>query len=76
MIGNGIAVAMALFLVGTGLFALVNPEKVGEKISSFYRSYPLMRYADDRQFRTRNGFVRAMGLCLAVLGLLAIGSVL
>lgn len=54
-------VVTTLLLLGLGLLALLFPDQCANRISAFYRRYPLIRHAPDRQFGLHPNYVRAMG---------------
>lgn len=61
-----IVVALLVFL---GLIIFVFSEKCAQKISAFYRAYPLIRLAPDRQLVLHPHYVKALGFTIVIVAI-------
>ena len=66
----------ALILVGIGLFLVLKPGRVAEALKGFYSNYPLVRYAGERQLKSRNSFILILGVALILLGMVGLLSIM
>ncbi len=62
----------ALIPVGIGLLLVLKSGPVAEALRRFYSNYPLVRYAGQRQLKSRNSFVLILGVVLILLGMLGL----
>lgn len=70
MINTPLLVGLGLALLG--LFLLIRPSYVAEKLQIFYGSYPLARYLVSRQPKSRASFVVALGIVFLGIGLFGV----
>ncbi|WP_263143415.1 hypothetical protein [Pseudomonas sp. RIT-PI-AD] len=63
-----LCLALALF----GVFIAIFSRSTAERVSHFYRHYPIVRLADPSQFRLRPFFIRVFGFLLAFVSLAAL----
>ncbi len=61
----------ALFIV-LGVYLLLQPSKFAKTLQQFYSNYPLVRYAGQKQLRSRNSFVVGLGITFITVGTLAL----
>jgi uncharacterized membrane protein HdeD (DUF308 family) len=66
-------VGSILILLG-GLYILVKPGVVAEKIKQYYKSYPIIYHGSDRQLNLRTGFVRVLGAVIIIVGIICLIS--
>jgi len=69
-------IAVALAIMVLGIFLILKPEIVARKLTTFYKNYPLIRYAGVRQLQTRTAFIVALGIVFVITGLLGLLSTL
>lgn len=62
----------AIVFAAVGVLLLFAPNVAGARISAFYSRYPLVRHAGATQFKLRPTFVRALGIVILALALLAV----
>jgi len=65
----------ALGIIGVGFLLTVKPHLVAEKLRSFYKKYPLVRYAGDRQLTSRPSYITALGIVIGLIGLFCLFSI-
>jgi len=51
-----------------GALLWFRPATVSEKLKSFYSTYPIVKYAGDKQHTARTGFVKLLGAVFIILG--------
>lgn len=61
-----------LLLIALGAYICVRREWVAEKLQRFYSNYPLVRLAGEEQQKSRGGFIVAVGLVFAGIGVFGI----
>lgn len=64
-----IRIFVALFFVSAGTYVVLKSEHVAILIKKFYRNYPILRYASDRQLTARVFVVRILGFTFILVGL-------
>ena len=67
-----IAFAIMIF----GAFLILRADRVARGLKTFYRNYPLIRYANDKQFETRRIFIIVLGITFLIAGLIALLGIL
>jgi len=67
-----IFVSFAILTVG--LYVLLRPQIVANKLRKLYGKYPLVYYAGDKQFNSRLFFIRLSGGVLIFVGLVVLYS--
>jgi uncharacterized membrane protein HdeD (DUF308 family) len=71
MIGHIFSIFVSVLILCVGIYAVVRPVALSERIKKFYSNYPIIRYAGEKQLTSRSGFVRLFGIILIILGALA-----
>lgn len=66
---------IGILISAFGIFLLCKPALIADKLKSFYSNYPLVRYAGDKQLRSRPGLVRVAGVVFIAVGLICFFSV-
>jgi uncharacterized membrane protein HdeD (DUF308 family) len=61
---------ISIFIIVFGIFLLIKPTVVAEKLKSFYRGYPLVHYAGERQLTSRPQFIIVAGIVIIIVGLI------
>lgn len=57
-----------MLLISLGAFICARPTTVAATLQRFYRGYPLVRLAGERQLRSRSRFIILMGVAFVTLG--------
>jgi hypothetical protein len=73
---KGIEILIDSAIILLGAIIAAKPSFWSELLFKFYKDYPLVRYAGEKQLRSRNSFMFFLGILLIVLGLLGILSVI
>jgi hypothetical protein len=58
-----------------GVYVCLRPASVAEKISLFYREYPIIKYDGEKQLTSRSGLVRLVGVVLVIVGIIFLSSI-
>jgi uncharacterized membrane protein HdeD (DUF308 family) len=61
---------ISIFIIVFGIFLVIKPAIVAEKLKSFYSGYPLVRYAGERQLTSRPQFIIVVGIVIIIVGLI------
>jgi hypothetical protein len=64
----------ALAIVALGLLIAAWPAGSLKLVSAFYRNYPIVRLAPNKQFVGRPAFMRALGVVLVFVGAVGLWS--
>lgn len=67
-------VAIAIGIMVFGFFIILRPGLIAQNLQKFYSRYPLVRYAGERQLRSRNPFVIILGIVIFIVGFIALLS--
>ena len=59
----------AIAIVALGVFVILKPNIVSNKIKGFYSNYPLVRHAGEKQLSSRNSYVVLLGFVILVVGI-------
>jgi hypothetical protein len=65
-------VVIAYAVIAVGAFLILSPDCAARGLKKFYRNYPFIRYASDRQFETRKVFIVLLGITFVLVGLVAL----
>lgn len=72
MIEKTFSYIVCILILCIGVYVVVRPVFVSEKIKKFYSNYPIIRYAGDKQLTSRSCFVRFLGIILIIIGLFGV----
>jgi hypothetical protein len=75
MIEKNLLRLASLLICCAGAYVSFRPKSIAEKIQHFYSRYPIIRYAGEKQLRSRSGFVRLMGIVLFIVGIFCLFSI-
>ena len=64
----------SIIIISFGCFILLKPKLVAATLKSFYKKYPLVRYAGDDQLTTRPAIVRLLGVTIIITGVICMSS--
>jgi hypothetical protein len=62
----------SIVIIFFGFYICINPKYFSEKIEKFYRNYPIIRYANEKQFKSRTWLIRLSGVIVILVGLICI----
>lgn len=65
---------ISLGIIALGIFLILKPNLVADKLSRFYSNYPIVRYAPDKQLKSRNSYVITLGIVIIITGFVCLLS--
>ena len=71
---SNVLVLFGLGVLVAGIFIVFRPMVIVDSLKRFYRQYPLVHYAGDKQLTSRLFFVRMLGVVFILLGAVALYS--
>ena len=65
----------SILIFSVGAYLCLRPASVAEKIKLFYRGYPIIRYAGEKQLTSKSSLVRLVGVVLVIVGIICLFSI-
>ncbi|MFH2138365.1 MAG: hypothetical protein ABII88_07625 [Candidatus Omnitrophota bacterium] len=66
-----VKIILAIILVLFGIMIIIRHNKVAKVLEDFYKKYPFIRYASDKQFKMRPIFIISVGVTIIFIGIIA-----
>ena len=63
---------ISICIIAFGIFLIIKPSIIIQKLKLFYSRYPIIRYAGEKQLISRPQFVVILGIIIILIGILSL----